>query len=91
MEHSNYKGNGLRMRFVERDFLRNKIKRESTYITDAEIDSILDEHDNLQDVTVIFYPHKSGFATAIFDNNSDTRITLDDLSIPAFNFYIEQA
>jgi hypothetical protein len=81
---------GIRFRFDERAYLYNKMKAESSYITDEDINSILDEHPNLQDVTIVFVPMKSGFLTNFYDNNSNAKISLGDLNIPAFDFYIKQ-
>jgi hypothetical protein len=82
---------GMRVRFIEEDFLRNKIKAENKYITEVEIDLILAEQNELCDVSFVFYPFGKGFATQIFDNITNTKITVDDLNTFAFDFYISQA
>lgn len=81
---------GFRIRFIERDYLFNIIKSSAEYITDEQIYSEIDQQPNLCDVTFNFIPHGSGFATRIFDNDTDNEISLDDLNPVANNFYLQQ-
>lgn len=81
---------GLRIRFVERDYLFNLEKSTSKYITDEQIYDEIDKQPNLCDITFIFIGHRCGFATRIIDNNTNTKISLDDLNLVAFDFYIKQ-
>lgn len=82
---------GIRLRFDEREFLSRKMKAESTYIADTEINSILDDYPDLQDVTFTFVPIKSGFLTRVINNNTNTKISLDELNLVTFDFYIKQS
>ncbi|OME97323.1 hypothetical protein BK127_40905 [Paenibacillus sp. FSL H7-0331] len=64
----------INRRFDERAHMYNIIKNNSEYITDAEINSILDEH-NYCDVTFKFIPTATGFRTLIIDNSTEEHIT----------------
>lgn len=77
--------------FDERAHMYNIIKNNSKYITDGEINSILDEH-KYCDLTFKFIPTASGFRTLIIDNSTETEesVTLDDLNCVAMDYYLSE-
>lgn len=78
-----------RIRFQEREFLFDKIKNSTTYITDDTINNYLDEIQT-DDLTFIFHNTKRGFHSEIFDNTTEKYVTLDSLNSFALNFYLRQ-
>lgn len=81
---------GIRIRFVEYDYLFLKIQRENPNLAMDEIVSILSELNDLCDVSFVFYPKSSGLFTKVYDNITEQEVTLDGLNNVALQFYIEQ-
>lgn len=79
----------INKRFDERAHMYNIIKNNSQYITDEEINSILDEHQYC-DITYKFIPTASGFRTLIIDNSTEENITLDNLNSLAMDYYLSE-
>ncbi|GMX64457.1 hypothetical protein Elgi_37260 [Paenibacillus elgii] len=76
-------------RFIERDYVFNNVKKNKNYITDEEINSMLDSMD-LQwiDYTFKFLPKSSGWMIIVIDNDTNNRIEIDELDGFAYDFYI---
>ncbi|WP_039793670.1 hypothetical protein [Paenibacillus elgii] len=76
-------------RFIERDYVFNTVKKSKNYITDEEINSMLDSME-LQwvDYTFKFVPKSSGWMTVVIDNDTNNRVEIDELNGFAYDFYI---
>jgi len=76
-------------RFRERDYMKAMIKHNSHYITEDQIDELLDEN-RWCDLTFKFVPKATGWHTVIIDNDTEEKITFDDLNNVARNYYLQQ-
>ncbi|RXZ78105.1 hypothetical protein EBB07_29055 [Paenibacillaceae bacterium] len=77
-----------RVRFIERDYLFNKIKKKSAFLTEQMINEVLNEQKNLEDVTFELHENNTGFSTKIYCNNREEHIKLDDLGKFSYEFYL---
>lgn len=77
----------LRFRFTERDYVFNLILLSTDYITEDEINSILDEY-QWQDLTFIIFRISTGFKTKIIDNRIEEEININQLNPHSYDFYI---
>jgi hypothetical protein len=76
-----------RVRFDEKAYVFNRIKGDSLYITDDDIESMLNGH-LWDDLTFIVTPTSTGFKTKIIDNNSDEEISMEEINGFALEFYM---
>jgi hypothetical protein len=75
-------------RFLEKEHITKQLKQSSKHITDADIDALLSPSYIYDDLIItIVETHSSGFKTEIFDNNSESYITMDELSGFSLDFY----
>lgn len=76
-------------RFIERDYVFNSVKKSKNYITEEEINNMLDSTE-LQwvDYTFKFLPKSSGWVIIVIDNDTNNRIEIDELDGFAYDFYI---
>jgi hypothetical protein len=81
--------NAQHFRFIERNYLFNKIKSSTTYIVDEAINNYLDEIQT-EDLTFTFHKTDTGFTTRIFCNITEQFVLLDSLNSFALNFYLRK-
>lgn len=81
--------NVQRFRFIERDYLHDKMKNSTTYITDEQINNYLNEIQT-DDLTFIFLSKTTGFHSEVFCNITEQYTTLDSLNSFAFDFYLKK-
>src|SRR5688572_24157702 len=76
------------VRFIERDYLRIIMKRDSEFMTDEQIDKILDIADcHWDDLTFKFYENGT---LVIIDNNTDQEIPLKEIRGASYDFYVRK-
>ncbi|MNW57246.1 hypothetical protein D3C74_350350 [compost metagenome] len=78
--------NKRRYRFIERDFMFNTIKCSTEFLSDQQINDILDEHEWC-DLTFIFDIRDYGINTIIHDNKTNCDVAYADLNGNAMQFY----
>jgi hypothetical protein len=75
-------------RFIEKDYMYNKILNSSEYITEKIAQQIIDEMDCYwHDYTFRFYDDG---AVTIYDNNRDEYVLPCDLSGVSYDFYVKE-
>ncbi|ALS22238.1 hypothetical protein [Paenibacillus naphthalenovorans] len=81
----------INRRFIEREYVFNIEKKNNPYISDEQINNMLDSMDlDWCDLTFKFFERKNGWDTVIIDNNTNNRVVIDELNGFAFDFYIRQ-
>lgn len=80
----------IRLRFIEREYVFNRIKESTEFLTDTAINKLLDEH-RWQDLTFIFTEQTPGLVhTIIVDNDTGCDVAKIDLNLYAREFYSKQ-
>lgn len=78
--------NRRRIRFIERDYIFQFIKQNSKYLTENDINKMLDELD-WADYTFVFDIKPESIKTVIIDNKTGLDVALIDLNDFAKQFY----
>ncbi|WP_409346708.1 hypothetical protein [Paenibacillus sp. MBLB4367] len=77
-----------KIRFIERDYFRKLMIDNSEWMTEDQIEKILDQAGTLwDDLTFKFYDNGK---LEIFDNHTEQRISLHDLRGAAYDFYVKE-
>lgn len=80
----------LHKRFIERDFMFEHIRKSTEYLTNDQINTVLDEH-SWDDLTFIFTIDGGRLKyTIIIDNNTECDRALADLNRNSRKFYEQQ-
>lgn len=80
--------NAVKARFIERDFYKQKMLDHSEFLTEAQIDKILDSAGVFWvDLTFKFYDNGT---LSIIDNNSEQPVELKELKGAAYDFYVKE-
>ncbi|GAA4857268.1 hypothetical protein GCM10023310_40480 [Paenibacillus vulneris] len=80
--------NSKKVRFIERDYYRTLMVNNSSYLSDSQIDKILDAAGTQwADLTFKFFDDGS---LTIIDNDTDQHIPLKELKGAAYDFYVRQ-
>lgn len=83
-----YAMNSTKVRFIERDYYRSMMVSNSDYLSDSQIEKILDAADTYwADLTFKFFDNGS---LLIIDNHTEQHIPLSDLKGAAYDFYVRQ-
>ncbi|MCR8641488.1 hypothetical protein NV379_02350 [Paenibacillus sp. N1-5-1-14] len=77
----------INRRLIERDYMFKKIKNNSEYIADDQINKLLDEH-SWCDLTFRFIEKVTGYKIIVLDNDTGTEVAIDDLNRVAYDFMI---
>jgi hypothetical protein len=80
-----------RMRFIEKDWWINHIKKNSDYIEINNVENVLPEMD-YADLTFIF-DYKvtgNGFTVKIIDNTTEQEVSVDELNNAAYEFFVNE-
>ncbi|WP_216624626.1 hypothetical protein [Paenibacillus foliorum] len=76
------------VRFIERDYYKNLMVTNSEFITDCQIEKILDTADSYWlDLTFKCFDNGS---MIIIDNHTELQVSLHDLKGAAYDFYVKQ-
>ncbi|OME55462.1 hypothetical protein BSK59_13370 [Paenibacillus odorifer] len=73
-------------RFNEREFLFNHLKKSTEFLTDNQINKILDEH-KWRDLNFLFIVDNNNVQVIITDNQTGCDVALEDLNSNAKHFY----
>ncbi|GAA4880165.1 hypothetical protein GCM10023310_70440 [Paenibacillus vulneris] len=81
----------INRRFIERDYVYNIEKLNNSYITESEINKLLDSMNTKWcDYTFKFYERVRGWNVVIIDNYTNMKVEVDELNGFAFDYYIRQ-
>lgn len=76
------------VRFIERDYYKQLIESNSEFLTNNQIEKILNTADSYWlDLTFKFFENGS---LTIIDNHTELHFPLNDLKGAAFDFYVKQ-
>lgn len=81
----------IKKRFIERDFLFNKIQKNSEFLNENEINQMFDEIEKeveFVDYTFYFTPYRSSWKTKVKDNNNGEYFDIGDLTGAAYDYYV---
>lgn len=78
--------NSYRYRYDERIEMFNRAKKSESYITDEDLNDMLDCLE-WQDLTFVFITTGTGFRTRVVNNITDELVLLDDLDPMAYDYY----
>lgn len=80
--------NAVKARFIERDFYKQRMLDNSDYLTEAQIDKILDSAGVFWvDLTFKFYDNGT---LSIIDNDTEQSVELKELKGAAYDFYVKE-
>jgi hypothetical protein len=76
------------VRFIERDYFKRIMKSDSEFISDQQMDAILDIADCYwADLTFKFYDNGT---LIIIDNDTDLEVPLQELRGASYDFYVRE-
>jgi len=83
-----YAMNSKKVRFIERDYYRTLMVNNSSYLSDSQIEKILDAAGTQwADLTFKFFDDGS---LTIIDNDTDQHVPLKELKGATYDFYVRQ-